>query len=214
MDMIGIVTALDGQPLPSGDIASRLGGFTDIGALETHADTNDAKLIETILGSHNDKRNNYQDFQKFLDAGGRIGLQYDPLLYGAFNLNPFLVRPGCGDQGVRRSADTGHFGRRFQIRESGPARPPRHLAGASANREVSHQSALLPGGGSADVHHYAELGGRRVPGPQSRRKTDADRSEEQRGIHVCHRPTGSDSHPRYDGALRDLHDGQRGESGQ
>lgn len=76
--------------------------------------------------------------------------------------------PGGGDQGIRRVADTGHLGRRFQIRESGPARPPRHLAGASANREVSHQSALLPGGGGAHVHHYAELGGRRVPGPQSR----------------------------------------------
>jgi hypothetical protein len=92
VDMVGIVTALDGQPLPSGDIASRLGGFADIGALEVHADTNDARLIETILGSQNDRHNNYQDFQKFLDAGGRMGLQYDPLLYGAFNLNPFLVR--------------------------------------------------------------------------------------------------------------------------
>jgi hypothetical protein len=90
--MVGIVTALDGQPLPSGDIASRLGGFADIGALEVHVDTNDARLIETILGSQNDRHNNYQDFQKFLDAGGRMGLQYDPLLYGAFNLNPFLVR--------------------------------------------------------------------------------------------------------------------------
>ena len=92
VDMVGIVTALDGQPLPSGDIASRLGGFADIGALEVHVDTNDARLIETILGSQNDRHNNYQDFQKFLDAGGRMGLQYDPLLYGAFNLNPFLVR--------------------------------------------------------------------------------------------------------------------------
>ena len=92
VDMVGIVTALDGAPLPSGDIASRLGGFADIGVLEVHADTNDARLIETILGSQNDRHNNYQDFQKFLDAGGRMGLQYDPLLYGAFNLNPFLVR--------------------------------------------------------------------------------------------------------------------------
>ena len=36
--------------------------------------------------------NNYQDFQAFLDTGGKIGLQHDPLLYGAYLLNPFLVR--------------------------------------------------------------------------------------------------------------------------
>ena len=45
-----------------------------------------------LLGSKNDLHNNYQDFQAFLDAGGKIGLQHDPLLYGAYLLNPFLVR--------------------------------------------------------------------------------------------------------------------------
>ena len=39
----------------------------------------------------NEDHNNYQDFQAFLDRGGRIGLQHDPLMYGAYNLNPFLV---------------------------------------------------------------------------------------------------------------------------
>jgi SPFH domain / Band 7 family len=95
LDMIGIVTALEGEPLPAGDIASRLGGFTDVAALETQASveaTTDAKLIETILGNQNDKHRAYQDFQQFLDLGGKIGLQHDPLLYGAYNLNPFLVR--------------------------------------------------------------------------------------------------------------------------
>ncbi len=94
-DMVGIVTTLEGQPLPAGDIASRLCGFADIAALESAAapaPTTDARLIETILGSQNDRHNAYQDFQKFLDLGGKIGLQYDPLLYGAYNLNPFLVR--------------------------------------------------------------------------------------------------------------------------
>jgi hypothetical protein len=43
------------------------------------------------LSVKNDVHNNYQDFQRFLDNGGRIGLQHDPLLYGAYNLNPFLV---------------------------------------------------------------------------------------------------------------------------
>jgi hypothetical protein len=95
LDMIGIVTALEGDPLPGGDIASRLGGFQDIEALETAtglSPTNDARLIETILGNQNDKHSAYQDFQKFLDLGGKIGLQHDPLLYGAYNLNPFLLR--------------------------------------------------------------------------------------------------------------------------
>ena len=95
LDMIGIVTALEGEPLPGGDIASRLGGFQDIEALETTTGltpTNDARLIETILGNQNDKHSAYQDFQKFLDLGGKIGLQHDPLLYGAYNLNPFLLR--------------------------------------------------------------------------------------------------------------------------
>ena len=34
MDMIGVVTALEGEPLPAGAIASRLGGFQDVSELE------------------------------------------------------------------------------------------------------------------------------------------------------------------------------------
>ena len=89
-DMIGLVTALEGEPLPSGDIASRLGGFADVAQLEEGS--SDAAIIDVLLGSKNDLHNNYQDFQAFLDNGGRIGLQHDPLLYGAYLLNPFLVR--------------------------------------------------------------------------------------------------------------------------
>jgi regulator of protease activity HflC (stomatin/prohibitin superfamily) len=97
IDLVGVVTALEGEPLPSGDIASRLGGFDDVSAIEaTNAggstSTTDAQLIDLLLGSKNTLHNNYQDFQKFLDAGGKIGLQHDPLLYGAYLLNPFLVR--------------------------------------------------------------------------------------------------------------------------
>jgi uncharacterized membrane protein YqiK len=98
-DMIGVVTTLEGDPLPAGDIASRLGGFADIEAIERESveaaagagPTVNARLIETILGSKNEQHKSYQDFQAFLDKGGRIGLQHDPLLYGAYNLNPFLV---------------------------------------------------------------------------------------------------------------------------
>lgn len=100
VDMVGVVTTLDGDPLPAGDISSRLGGFKDIEEFKyeppapdaTHSTSANSQLIETILGSKNDQHKSYQDFQAFLDKGGKIGLQHDPLLYGAYNLNPFLVR--------------------------------------------------------------------------------------------------------------------------
>jgi SPFH domain / Band 7 family len=90
IDVVGIVTTYEGDPLPSGDIATRLGGYADIEQSEK-AETTDAHLIEALLGSKNNLHNNYQDFQAFLEHGGRIGLQHDPLLYGAYALNPFLV---------------------------------------------------------------------------------------------------------------------------
>lgn len=90
IDMVGIVTTFEGDPLPSGDIANRLGGFSDVHEMEK-GDSTDSDLIEALLGSKNHLHNNYQDFQAFLDNGGRIGLQHDPLLYGAYTLNPFLV---------------------------------------------------------------------------------------------------------------------------
>ena len=90
-DMVGIVTTLEGTPLPKGAIANRLGDFEDLAALEDKPGVTDAELVETLLSVKNDVHNNYQDFQAFLDNGGRIGLQHDPLLYGAYNLNPFLV---------------------------------------------------------------------------------------------------------------------------
>src|SRR5215510_6615695 len=90
IDMVGIVNTYEGDPLPSGDIASRLGGFADVEKMEG-ANTSDPQIIEALLGSKNNLHNNYQDFQAFLDHGGHIGLQHDPLLYGAYALNPFLV---------------------------------------------------------------------------------------------------------------------------
>lgn len=90
LDMVGIVTVFEGDPLPSGDISSRLGGFVDVAEAEGTGKS-DSEITEMILGSKNFLHNNYQDFQKFLDEGGKIGLQHDVLLYGMFNLNPFLV---------------------------------------------------------------------------------------------------------------------------
>lgn len=90
-DVMGIVTVLEGQPLDKGDIASRLDGYNDIKQMEEE-NKSDSEIIAALLGTKNDVHNNYQDFQKFLDEGGRIGLQHDPLLYGAYLLNPLLVR--------------------------------------------------------------------------------------------------------------------------
>jgi len=89
-DTIGIVTTYEGEPLLSGDIASRLGSFSDVEALEKKG-APDPEIIEVLLGSKSSLHNNYQDYQAFLDHGGKIGLQHDPLLYGAYALNPFLV---------------------------------------------------------------------------------------------------------------------------
>lgn len=91
-DVIGIVSTLEGDPLSSGDIASRLGQFADIAEMERGGETHDAEVIDRLFSNKNELHNNYQDFQAFLDNGGRIGLQHDPLLYGAYLLNPFLVR--------------------------------------------------------------------------------------------------------------------------
>ncbi len=90
VDMVGIVTVGEGDPLSKGDIASRLDGFSDVEKMEK-SETVDSEIIEILLGSKNQLHNNYQDFQLFLDNGGRIGLQHDPLLYGAYTLNPFLI---------------------------------------------------------------------------------------------------------------------------
>ena len=69
-----------------------LGGYADVEKLEAPGGTSsDAQIIESLLGSKNHLHNNYQDYQAFLDHGGHIGMQHDPLLYGAYALNPFLV---------------------------------------------------------------------------------------------------------------------------
>jgi hypothetical protein len=86
-DYIGIVIAREGAPLTEGDIASRIGGFKDIQALEA-SNATDEDLIAEILKTKNNLHNNYQDAQAFLRSGGQVGMQHDPLLYGAYRINP------------------------------------------------------------------------------------------------------------------------------
>ena len=89
-DVVGVVTTLEGPP--SGDIASRIGGFSDVTAMEATQEASPVRVIQAVLRSKNDLHDNYQDYQAFLSNGGCIGLQHDPLLYGSYLLNPFLVR--------------------------------------------------------------------------------------------------------------------------
>jgi uncharacterized membrane protein YqiK len=63
-DRVGIVTTLDGAPIPDGEIAGQ------------------------IIGGHD----NFQNAQAFLNQGGRRGLQEQILLSGAWNLNPWFVQ--------------------------------------------------------------------------------------------------------------------------
>ena len=63
-DRVGIVTVLDGRPIPSGDLAG-----------------------PSIAG-----HDSFQRGQAFLDAGGCRGLQEEVLLSGSWNLNPWFVK--------------------------------------------------------------------------------------------------------------------------
>jgi uncharacterized membrane protein YqiK len=63
-DRVGIVTMLDGRPIPAGDLA----------------------------GPAVDGHDSFQRGQTFMDAGGCRGLQEEVLLAGSWNLNPWLVR--------------------------------------------------------------------------------------------------------------------------
>lgn len=62
-NMIGIVTALDGEPIPQGQIAGKF--------VEGH--------------------NNFQDFDKFLDTGGNRGLQPQVMLAGSYYINTWGI---------------------------------------------------------------------------------------------------------------------------
>ncbi|MCD9574594.1 SPFH domain-containing protein [Flavobacterium soyae] len=62
-NMIGIVTALDGEPIPQGQIAGK------------------------FVNDHN----NFQDFDKFLEQGGNRGLQPQVMLAGSYYINTWGI---------------------------------------------------------------------------------------------------------------------------
>lgn len=63
-NMIGIVTALDGDPIPQGQIA----------------------------GKNVDGHNNFQDFDSFLEKGGNRGLQPQVMLAGSYYINTWAIQ--------------------------------------------------------------------------------------------------------------------------
>ena len=150
----------------------------------------DADLIEVLLGSKNDLHNNYQDYQAFIDAGGKIGLQHDPLLYGAYLLNPFLVRVDLvpmlvvnqGEVAVIKGfvglPDARHVGRGVQVRVDRATGPPRHLGGAAPHRQVPGQPSRVRRRDRAHLHPHVELGGRDVGSARPRRAAVLDRRQE------------------------------------
>lgn len=63
-NMVGIVTALDGDPIPQGQIA----------------------------GKYVDGHNNFQDFDYFLEKGGNRGLQPQVMLAGSYYINSWAIQ--------------------------------------------------------------------------------------------------------------------------
>ena len=79
VDMVGVVTTLDGDPLPAGDISSRLGGFKDIEDFEsqtpppgeTPIDFGEFPTHRDHLGSKNDQHKSVSGFPGLPGQGGK-----------------------------------------------------------------------------------------------------------------------------------------------
>src|SRR5438876_588673 len=88
---IGVVISQIGEPLPTGAKSAvyrpEFGNFTD---LEAFLSGQGQKGVQRPVLPPGPLAPIHPI--AFLDRGGRIGLQHDPLLYGAYLLNPFLVR--------------------------------------------------------------------------------------------------------------------------
>ncbi len=206
VDVVGIITTYEGEPLEKGDIASRIGGFEDIAGVERSGKTTDTELMETILSTKNGVHNNYQDFQSFLEGGGKIGLQHDPLLYGAYNLNPFLVSVEIapmlvveqGQVAVVKSyvglpsQDTSGEGFKF----GSIVRPGHRGIWSEPLRTGKYppQPSLLQGGGGANKHPQSQLGVGSITGAQPGQEPRIDYRQVPGRLHLQDRPAGPDPH--------------------
>ena len=194
LDMVGIVTVLEGEPLPSRrhrEPARRLRRHRADGGRDRDGRGRDrreghrgpARLEERaaqqLPGLPGVPRARRQDRPAARPAALRR-VPAEPVPRAGRDGADARGEPGRGrgHQGVRRSADARHVGHRVQVRLDRAARAPRDLAGAAAHRQVPDQPALLRGGDRPDVDPHAQLvqGDERVAQP--RRAARADRRQE------------------------------------
>ncbi len=94
--VFGAITIKDGPHLPAGQVACRVGGWTDI----EYLDQNDGKpeeKFEAALKSYNARYNKYrdhstyQDIDTFFDIGGTSGAQYAVAMPNRYIFHPLIV---------------------------------------------------------------------------------------------------------------------------
>ena len=170
-----------------------------------------------MLRSKNHLHDNYQDYQAFLANGGCIGLQHDPLLYGSYLLNPFLVKVELREMLVVRqgevaviksyvglptedtSGDEFKFGSIVKPGHQGIWSEPLRTGKYTLNPRI-YEAEIVPTSiltlnwshATSDAHSLDE---RLAP-------IDA---KSQGGLHVQHRPPGADPRARHPGAEGHLH---------
>ena len=231
VDMIGIVTTLDGSrwpraPSPTGSATSTTRGAGAQPGRHRRRAGGDAAVGEER------RPQQLPGLPGFLDNGGRIGLQHDPLLYGAYNLNPFLVAVEMmpmlvvqqGQVAVMKAyvglatEDTSgadfKFGHLVRPGHRGIWQEPLRTGKYAINPRC-YSAEIVPTFiltlNWADANSTAH---------NLRQGPSADRRQEPRGLRLRARPAGADPRARHRGAEGDLHGrhhdqpGQRGAAGR
>ena len=155
-DVVGIVTVHDGPSLPSGEIIA-----PEVG-------DRPATQPETF-------HNNFQEPEKFLEAGGYRGRQLQVVLEGTWYINrlfatveavPKTIIP-VGNVGVvvfyTGPKTDGRLGRAISPRRAGGERQPRRVAGSAAARQVRLQHLRRQGRDHPDRQLHPEMGAWRRP---------------------------------------------------
>ena len=220
-DVVGVVTTLEGPP--SGGIASRIGGFSDVAGMEASgtglgdADHPGGAAVEErpprqLSGLPGVPRRRWLHRPPTRPAPVRV-LPAQPLPRQGRAARDARRAPRRGrrDQVVRRVADRGHVGRGVQVRLDRRPRSPGHLVRTAAHGQVHAQPADLRGRDRPDLDPHPELVGCHQRGAQPRRPALAHRRQEQGSVHVQHRPAGADPrarHPRPEGDQHGRHDAE------
>ncbi len=159
-------------------------------------------------------------------AGGKIGLQHDPLLYGAYLLNPFLVQVELmpmllvrqGEVAVVKAfvglptLDTSgtdfKFGSIVRPGHRGIWQEPLRTGKYPINPRC-YAAEIVP-----DLDPHAQLVEPGLVGSLARRQPGADRGQEPGGLRLHHRAAGADPRPRHQGPQGDLDGGDDAEPGE